>query len=266
MSSAEPSAFELSEKKRALLAKLLREAGVEAVTQPRIVRRARTNSDPLSFAQHRLWFLDQLEPGNSFYNIAAAVRLTGQLDVAALERSFAEVIRRHESLRTTFSVVNGEPVQAVMPSTQTDLPFIDLSVSPGEDHEKEARRLGTEEIGRPFNLATGPIIRGLLLRLSAREHVAVLTIHHIASDAWSLEILVTEISAFYDAFSQGRPSPLPDLPIQYIDYACWQREWLRGEVLDQELAYWRDQLQEVVTLELPTDRPRPAIQTYAGAT
>jgi amino acid adenylation domain-containing protein len=264
MSSTGPSAFQLSEKKRALLASLLREAGVEAVTPPRIVRRARTNSDPLSFAQLRLWFLDQLEPGNFFYNTAAAVRLTGQLDVAALERSFAEVIRRHESLRTTFSIVNGEPVQVVTPSPETDLPFIDLSVSPGEDHETEARRLATEEIERPFDLATDTIIRGLLLRLSAREHVAVLTIHHIACDAWSLEILVKEISALYDAFSQGQPSPLAELPIQYIDYARWQREWLRGEVLDKELAYWRDQLQGVATLELPTDRPRPAIQTYVG--
>lgn len=264
MSSAGESAFQLSEKKRALLASLLREAGVEAVRQPRIVRRARTNSDPLSFAQQRLWFLYQLEPGSCFYNTAASVRLTGQLDVAALERSFAEVIRRHESLRTTFSIVNGEPVQTVTPSPQTDLPFIDLSASPGEDPETEARRLATEEIERPFDLATGPIIRGLLLRLSAREHVAVLTIHHIACDAWSLEILVKEIGALYDAFSQGRPSPLPELPVQYIDYAGWQREWLRGEVLDKELAYWRDQLQEVATLELPTDRPRPAIQTYTG--
>lgn len=265
MSGAGQSAFELSEKKRALLASLLREAGVEAVTQSRIVRRARTNSDPLSFAQHRLWFLDQLEPGNSFYNAAAAVRLTGQLDVAALERSFAEVIRRHESLRTTFSIVNGEPVQVVTPSPETDLPFIDLSVSPGEDHETEARRLATEEIERPFDLATGPIIRGLLLRLSAREHVAVLTIHHVACDAWSLEILVKEISALYDAFSRGQPSALAELPIQYIDYARWQREWLRGEVLDKELAYWTDQLKGAVTVELPTDRPRPAIQTYVGA-
>ena len=264
MSSAGQSAFELSEKKRALLAKLLREAGVEAVTQPRIVPRPRTNSDRLSFAQLRLWFLDQFEPGSSFYNIEAAVRLTGQLDVAALERSLAEVIRRHESLRTTFSVVNGEPVQAVMPSLETDLPFIDLSVSPGEDHEIEARRLAIEESARPFDLATGPIIRGLLLRLSAREHVAVLTIHHIACDAWSVEILVKEISALYDAFSQGQPSPLAELPVQYIDYARWQREWLRGEVLDKELAYWRDQLKEAGTLELPTDRPRPAAQTFVG--
>lgn len=264
MSSAGQSAFELSEKKRALLAKLLREAGVEAVTQSRIERRARTNSDPLSFAQLRLWFLDQLEPGSSFYNIATAVRFTGQLDVAALERSFAEVMRRHESLRTTFSVVNGEPVQVVMPSTETDLPFIDLSVSPGEDHDTEARRLATEESERPFDLATGPIIRWLVLRLSAREHVAVLTIHHIACDAWSIEILVKEIGALYDAFSQGQPSPLAELPVQYIDYARWQREWLRGEVLDKELAYWRDQLKEVVTLELPTDRPRPALQTFVG--
>jgi len=208
---------------------------------------------PLSFAQQRLWFLNQLEPDSPFYNVAAAMLLTGKLDVDALNKSFAEVVRRHESLRTTFNVVDGEPVQVILPSANVTVPFVNLSTLPDEQRQTEARLLVTEEIERPFDLASGPIARALLIRLSEREHVAVLTVHHIACDAWSMEILVKEIGALYKAFSQREPSPLAALPVQYADYAQWQRGWLRGEVLDAELSYWTRQLKGVATLELPTD-------------
>jgi len=219
---------------------------------------------PLSFAQQRLWFIDQLAPGNLFYNLPAAVRLTGRLDSAALSRALDEIVRRHETLRTTFRTVAGQPVQVIAPAHPLSLTVIDLAGQP--DPEAEAQRLARDLARQPFDLAAGPLLRARLFRLGEADHVAVLVLHHIIADAWSMGVLVRELAALYAAFAAGRPSPLPDLPIQYADFARWQRNWLQGDVLEKHVAYWRKQLAGLPPLlELPTDRPRPAVQTYHGA-
>ncbi|MBI5649978.1 MAG: amino acid adenylation domain-containing protein [Chloroflexi bacterium] len=223
---------------------------------------------PLSFAQQRLWFLDQLEPNSPFYNLPEAARLTGALDVNALERALNEVVRRHESLRTTFATLNDQPAQIIAPALTLALPVDDLR----DDADREARALqiATEEARRPFDLARGPLLRARLIRLRDDEHIVLLTMHHIIGDAWSSNVLIQEIGALYDAFIHGRASPLPALPIQYADYAAWQRAWLEGEheasPLQKQLAYWKQQLAGIPPLlELPTDRPRPVAQTPNGA-
>ncbi|RMF32232.1 MAG: non-ribosomal peptide synthetase, partial [Chloroflexi bacterium] len=239
----------------------------QGIAAPPIEPVPRDGDLPLSFAQQRLWFLDQLEPGSPFYNIPTAVRLTGPLDVAALEASLNEILRRHESLRTTFPTVDGRPRQQIAPELTLSLPVIDLRGLPEAEREAQALRLATEEAQRPFDLAQGPLIRALLLQLDDDDHIALLTMHHIVSDGWSMGILIQEIAVLYDAFSQGRPSPLPELPIQYADFAAWQRKWLQGEVLERQLAYWKEQLADLPPLlELPTDRPRPAVQSFRGRT
>jgi hypothetical protein len=217
----------------------------------------------LSFAQARLWFLEQLEPGSSAYNIPAAVRLTGSLDVAALEQSLNEIVLRHEALRTTFGMVSGEPIQVIAPVKALTLPLVDLRSLPEATHQAEVERLATSEAQQPFDLAMGPLLRATLLHLGEAEHVLLLTMHHIVSDGWSMGVLIRELAALYEAFSSGKPSPLPQLPIQYADFAHWQRQWLQGEVLAAQLSYWQQQLAGApAVLELPTDRPRPAIQTF----
>ena len=219
---------------------------------------------PLSYGQQRLWFLDRLDAHNPAYNMPAAVRLTGTLDLAVLQRSLNEIIRRHEALRTTFVEIDGEPVQLVAADLKLTPRVIELGHLP--DRESEALRLATEEAHRPFDLGTGPLLRVTLLRLDEDEHIVLWTIHHIVCDGWSMEIFVREFATLYEAYSKGQDSPLTELPIQYGDYAVWQREWLRGEVLEQQLAYWKQQLAgELPVLELPADRARPAIQTFRGA-
>jgi amino acid adenylation domain-containing protein len=221
----------------------------------------------LSFAQARLWFLEQLEPGSSAYNIPAAVRLTGSLDVAALEQSLNEIFQRHEALRTTFAMVSGEPIQVIAPVKALTLPLVDLRQLPEAQQEAQVEHLATESAQQPFDLAMGPLLRATLLKLGEAEHVLLLTMHHIVSDGWSMGVLIRELAALYEAFSSGSPSPLPQLPIQYADFAHWQRQWLQGEVLAAQLSYWQQQLAGAQTvLELPTDRPRPAVQTFRGAT
>ncbi|HEY0512846.1 MAG TPA: amino acid adenylation domain-containing protein, partial [Thermoanaerobaculia bacterium] len=220
---------------------------------------------PLSFAQERLWFLEQLDPSKSTYNVPNVLRLAGPLDAALLARVLGEVVRRHAALRTTFGTVEGRPAQIV--SAHFDLAFeiCDLTTLPAEERAVEARRQVARGVDHPFDLARGPLLRTLLLRLGSEEHVAVLTMHHIVSDGWSMGVLVREVAALYSAFSQGLSSPLPELPVQYVDFARWQREWLRGEVLESQTAYWKERLSGVGALELPTDRPRPPEQTFAGA-
>ncbi|MGB7923853.1 MAG: amino acid adenylation domain-containing protein, partial [Pyrinomonadaceae bacterium] len=240
--------------KRALLAEVLR----KNVKGPK--------SFPLSFAQQRLWFLDQLEPGSPFYNMPGAVELTGRLDVAALEQTLREIVRRHASLRTTFALAGGRPSQVITPGVTFNLTLVDLSALLPEDRHSEARRLSTEEAQRPFDLARGPLLRATLLRLSEEKHIVLFTMHHVISDGWSMGVLVREVATLYEAFASGRPSPLPELAIQYADYAVWQRERLQGEFLEQQLAYWRAQLDGAPSvIELPTDHPRPAIQSFRGA-
>jgi amino acid adenylation domain-containing protein len=233
---------------------------------PPLKRAPRDGALPLSFAQQRLWFLEQLEPGSTVYNVPTAVRLSGALDTHALERAFDALVHRHESLRTTFQVANGSPVQVIDPRGHARLNGVDLSSFPDASRDEEARRWALVESQRPFDLAQGPLLRTTLLKLSEQEHVLVLVLHHIISDGWSMGLLVHEVAELYAAFAQGRPSPLPELPLQYADYAVWQREWLRGDVLDAQLGYWKQQLAGAPRLlELPTDLPRPAVQSLEGA-
>lgn len=260
---------ELSPDELQLLHRYLREAGQKdgLPARSRIVRQSReTNVFPLSFAQQRLWFLDQLTPGSTAYNIPMSVRLTGRLDADALERSMQEIVRRHEILRTTFRAVEGQPVQVISPVADSALSVMDLSGLEEGEREAAVGRLAAEEIRRPFDLEAGPLMRLTLLRLDAERHVLLRTIHHIVFDNFSEEIFVRELLALYEAFSHGRPSPLPELPIQYADYAHWQREWMQGEVMREQLAYWQENLAGAPpALNLPTDRPRPPVQTFRGA-
>ncbi|HEX4963095.1 MAG TPA: non-ribosomal peptide synthase/polyketide synthase, partial [Thermoanaerobaculia bacterium] len=220
---------------------------------------------PLSFAQERLWFLDQLQPGSAAYNVPAAVRLEGRLDVSALRAALWEIVRRHESLRTSFAVQSGRPVQRITPAVDLEIPVVDLgSLEPGS-RETEARALAAAEALRPFDLRETPLLRAVLIRLTGEEHGLFLSLHHIASDGWSTGVLVRELVILYRAFSQGEPSPLPELPVQYADFAVWQRGWLQGEVLEAQLAYWRELLSGAPVLQLATDRPRTALQSYRGA-
>jgi amino acid adenylation domain-containing protein/FkbM family methyltransferase len=221
---------------------------------------------PLSFGQQRLWFLQQLDAGSAVYNLPRAIRLDGSLDVVVLRRTLGEIIRRHESLRTTFDVEEGRPVQVIHPPAPPEVPITDLSALPEGQREARVRRLAEEEALKPFDLSAGPLMRVSLLRLGEEEHIALLTMHHIVSDGWSSGVFVQEIVTLYDAFYNNRPSPLAELPVQYADYAIWQREWLRGAELERQLAYWKHQLEgELPVLQLPLDRPRPAVQTFNGA-
>jgi amino acid adenylation domain-containing protein len=247
-----------------LAARLATARRAEAI--PPLVPRERSGEAPLSFAQERLWIVDQLAPGNAAYNMPLAVRLDGRLDAAALAQSFAEIVRRHETLRTTFQTVAGRPVQVIASEARFVLPRIDLAGLPGEKRAAEAQRLLAVEAVRPFDLAQGPIVRVLLLRASEQEHLCLVNLHHIASDGWSLGVLVREVGALYMAFTEGLGSPLPPLPVQYADFTLWQREWLQGEVLERQIDFWRNTLAGAPTrLDLPTDRPRPAVASLAGA-
>lgn len=253
MSSAGPATDFLSRgEKRARLAELLRQGS----PAPKLY--------PVSFAQQRLWFLDQLVPGNAFYNVPAALRLDAALDVAVLQRSLNEIVHRHEALRTTFTVVDGLPRQRVAPALAIALPVRDLCGLALAAQQAEAVRLATEEARAPFDLARGPLIRGTLLRLSD-EHIFLLTMHHVISDGWSMGVLFRELSALYQAFRAGQPSPLRELPIQYADFVAWQREWLKGDALSTQLAYWRRQLADLPPLPLPVDHDRPGAVSFRGA-
>lgn len=239
----------------------------ESLQAPPITSTSRDKNLPLSFAQQRLWFLHQLEPNSSTYNELAAVRLTGSLNVVALEKSFNDVIRRHEILRTTFTTVEGQPIQVIAPALTLTLPIIDLRDVPETSRDAEARRLALKTVQQPFNLEQEPLLRVTLLQLEAKTYILLLTMHHIICDGWSMGILVRELAALYSAFSNNQPSPLPELPIQYADFALWQREWLQGEVIDAQLAYWKRQLSpNLPVLKLPTVRPRTEVKTNRGAT
>ncbi len=230
---------------------------------------SRQGNLPLSFAQQRLWFLDQLVPNNPFYNVPAAFRLTGSLNLAALEQTFNEIVRRHEALRTTFVIVEGQPVQRIAPTLKLSLPVIDLRQLPQAERETQARQLITQEAQRPFNLSNDLLLRVTLLRLDEAEHILVLNMHHIVSDGWSVGVLIREIAALYTAFACGDAkfrvsTTVPELAIQYADFAHWQRQWLQGEVLETQLAYWRQQLDGISILNLPSDRVRSPVPSYRG--
>jgi len=258
---------DLSPAKRALLELRLKEKGLRSFTNPGIPRRTTGDSIPLSFAQQRLWFLDKYEPNRSVYNVPSALRLSGELDRGALKQSLNEIVRRHEVLRTKFPMVEGEPLQVISPSLAVSLPMVDLTDRSESEREDEARRLAAEEARRPFDLSQGPLVRMMLLRLAENEHVLLLTMQHIVSDGWSMGVLHHELSVLYEAFSRGQPSSLPELPIQYADFAIWQREYLQGEVLERQLSYWKKQLEGIpAVLNLSADHPRPAVQSFRGRT
>lgn len=221
---------------------------------------------PASFAQQRLFFLDQIQPESPLYNIMWAGMLRGDLRVDVLQQALDELVCRHESLRTTFTLREGEPVQVIAPRLQVPISVVDLSDVPEADRESRALSHAKKVAREPFDLGRGPLVRCILLRLSSREHMLLLPMHHIISDGWSMPILVRELSTLYNARSSGRPSTLPELRIQYADFAQWQREWMSGEVLDKQLRYWRGQLGGgLVPLELPADRPRPSVPSFSGA-
>ncbi len=256
------SGAKISQEQLALLTEYMREEGpVLSSIQP-MVREVPQGQLPLSFAQQRLWFLDQLQSDSPAYNITIGYRIKGEVNIEVLERSVNEIIRRHEILRTTFQTIDGQPLQVIAPELT-----LKLTVEAFEEREDELQQQAMVEAREPFHLAQGPLLRTRLLRLSTYEHVLLLTVHHIIFDGWSMSILYRELSALYATYLQGMPSPLPPLPIQYTDFAHWQREWLQGEVLNSELDYWKQQLSGAPpVLELPGDRPRPAVQTYRGGT
>ncbi|KYC36596.1 non-ribosomal peptide synthetase [Scytonema hofmannii PCC 7110] len=237
--------------------------GLEAVTIERISRKQEL---PLSFSQHRLWFLAHLEPNSPFYNIPAAVRLQGQLNLGALQKSFNEIVRRHEALRSNFQTIEGQPVAVISSVTPLMLPVVDISELSSHQQEVEIRKQALAEAQHPFDLNSDPLLRVKLLRQSNQEHIILLTMHHIVSDGWSISILVRELAKLYPAFCDRQPSLLAELPIQYVDFAAWQRKWLQADVLQSQISYWRKQLESAPrVLELPTDYPRPAVQTFQGA-
>jgi len=221
---------------------------------------------PLSFAQQRLWFLDQLMPDSPFYNIPAAMRLRGSLNIPVFERTINEIVRRHESLRTIFKAQEGKPQQIILPEIKVELPVIDLTSLEENKREHEIRRLIKEDALKPFKLDSGPLFRTKLLIAGADEYIIIFNMHHIISDGWSTNVLMQEMAAIYQAFEQNQPSPLPELPIQYADFAVWQRSWLKDEILAEQLNYWKETVGfNPPALELPTDFPRPAVQTFNGA-
>jgi len=251
--------------KQELLESLLREAGIELPRTQTIPRRETSDPPPLSFAQQRLWFLQQFDPQSAAYNVPRAVRLAGPLNVSALRRSLSEVVRRHEVLRTTFTTIDEQPVQIVHQAQPVALPVFDLSNLPEAEREASIQALYTAETSRPFNLADDLLLRASLVRVGDEDHVIFFTLHHIVSDGWSSGVLINEVVALYDAYSHDRPSPLLELPVQYADYAVWQRQQLQGEILEEHLAYWERKLRGAPVLKLPADRPRSKVLSIRGA-
>jgi Condensation domain len=238
-------------------------------TGERLIQRRKQPDTPavLSFSQQRMWLLHQLEPNSSALNTSAAVRLRGPLDTGALFRSLTEIVRRHESLRTTFELRDKEPVQVVHEMPEWKLPLIDLSQLPEARREEELTVVTVREAERPFVLSEGPVLRTTLVKLAEEHYVLQIVMHHIASDGWSMGVLVREVAELYRANARKEASPLPELPLQYSDYAEWQREWLRGDAAAKQLNYWKRQLAGAPpSLDLPVDRERPAVLSYRGET
>ena len=237
----------------------LQEATAVTISAQPIPPAPKGENVPLSFAQQRLWLLDQLEPDNNTYNISILLRLTGNLDHQALNQAINEVIKRHDILRTTFHKEEGKPpVQIVAPAQTLTLATIQLQHLPSEAQAAEVQKIAQFEAEKTFDLRTGPLIRGTLLQLNPHEFRLLLNMHHIVSDGWSMNILIQEIAALYESFVRKRPSSLPPLPIQYADFAHWQRSALHENILNQQLSYWQEHLKDAPPLlEIPTDRIRP---------
>jgi amino acid adenylation domain-containing protein len=265
MSSVPQGKFHLSAKKKAVLEALLSKEGM-AREEDRIPRRRESGPVPLSFSQQRLWFFDQFEPANFVYNLLSPVSLRGKLDVSALQQAFNNLALRHETLRTTFELRDGQPVQIIHSQHSIPLRHFELTHLSQAAQQEEIQRLLREQARQPFDLNKGPLLRISLLRLAPQDHILILAMHHIVTDAWSMDILVRETITLYEAYSGGRLPDLPPLALQYADFAVWQRNWLQGDVLAQQVEYWKQRLgDKPVVLELPTDRSRSAVQTYRGA-
>ena len=250
----------------ALLAMVVEEArGKKTQVVPPIVRTGREGDLPLSFAQERLWFLDQFAPGDVSYNVAMSADIQGELNEQVLEKCLQEIVNRHESLRTRFLATDGKPRQVIETNVNLELHVIDLRSLANDKRKMEAERLEREEARKPFDLSQAPLLRASILRIDQANRVLLLTMHHIVSDGLSMEALFPELTTLYEAFSAGKPSPLQKLPVQYADFSIWQRNWMSGEMLDRQLAYWKNQLEGAETLELPSDRARPAIKGRSGA-
>jgi acyl transferase domain-containing protein/acyl carrier protein/SAM-dependent methyltransferase len=228
--------------------------------------RQRPQTPPLSYMQENMLLMHQRTNVGSAYHLPMGFRLVGSLDTAALQASFTEVARRHESLRTRFSSADDGAVQVIEPSVAVELPIVDLQHLNEDERPDEARRLSAEWLRRPFDLEVAPLFRVGVIRLRPTEHMLVIVAHHLVTDGWSMELLIREVSALYSAFSRGLPSPLQNVPVQYADYAIWQRQQVQERILDRELGYWTDRLVDAPVLELPTDRPRPSAPSYRGST
>lgn len=252
----------ISPAKKALLEKW-KKGNSKAETIP---QRQNSQPIPLSFSQQRLWFIDQLYQGSSFYNIASIIHLKGLLNLEALQQSFNEIIDRHEAWRTTFTTVDEQPMQVVLPKLNWDLPIVNIDYLSDKDWELKVKQIGIQEAQKPFNLATDALVRATLLKRSEEEHILLLTIHHIVTDGWSMNVFAQELATLYAAFSQGKSSPLAKLPIQYADFTIWQRDRLQGKLLETQLNYWKQHLGgKLPVLQLPTDYPRPTVATFKGA-
>ena len=250
----------LSAAKQALLARRLKARGADALEPSPL---ARTESSyPVSSGQERLWFIDQYNPNTDTYNVTHGVRWRGPLDRSALDRAVRELVARHEALRARFEIEDGSPVQRIAPASDWKLDELELE---GRDREAQLRRVAEQLTRRPFELSRGPLFRATLVRVDANDHVLLLVMHHAVTDGWSVRVLHHELFALYSAFAAGGPSPLAANRLSYIDYAAWQRRLLDAGHHDTELAYWKTELADVPALELPTDRPRPALQTHHGA-
>src|SRR5512140_1217116 len=269
MSEPTKPSFQLSPRRRELLDSLLQNKGLKTSNSEGISQGTRDGNIPLSFAQERLWFLDQFMPAASVYNIPRDVPLHGPVHLEALQRSVNEIVRRHEALRTTFKAGPGHPVQVIAPELTIPIQVVDIRSTPGTPDDQRgalAAQRAAEEFARPFDLANGPLLRITLLQLRNDDHLLLLTMHHIISDARSVEVFFSELWTLYQAYSNGQQSPLPELPTQYADYTLWQRKHLSGEALEAQLSYWKSHLAGApLVLELPSDRPRPPVQTFHGA-
>jgi hypothetical protein len=257
--------FTLSGKRQALFEKMLEQDGASAARRVTIPTRMGAGPWPLSFAQRRLWFLNQLSPHSPFYNVFTAIPLNVHVDAAIMRRSLNEIVRRHESLRTTFVDDGGEPVQLIAPEIDIELRQVDLTDVAPVDRDSACNRLSTEDARTPFDLARGPLLRATLVRKGPLEHVLVLVLHHIVCDGWSLSLIAKELGACYTAAMSGSAPALAPIPIQYADFAAWQAQWLTSERQREQTRYWKKQLSGVPPLELPTDRARPSIASYRGA-
>ncbi|AFZ23806.1 non-ribosomal peptide synthase [Cylindrospermum stagnale PCC 7417] len=256
----------LSPEQRALFELRLKKKSLNYVKTQSIPKRKDPNFLPLSFHQQVLWFLHQLDPDSPVYNIPVAILLEGVVNVKALEQSLNQIRQRHEVLQTHFLMVEGQPVQEKVADLTLELPVIDLHELPESNRQQLVQELAKQEAQRPFDISQEALLRVKLLRLCETQYVMLFTMHHIVSDAWSRGVIIRELAALYTAICCGQPSPLPELPIQYADFVAWQREWLQGEVLESQLSYWKKQLgDKLPVINLPTDKPRPDIQTFRGA-